>query len=177
MFAASGRAPCPSVHQRLLAPHLRDTEVSENVDLSDVELTRLQLVEEQPVDIDISGGGIVTGTTAVATGEPRDSKRVALLEVVRELSNMLGESEETTEGALATIIAKLGEDKTLVRQAHSNSQSQFEESPDLQAGTDEAVLGAGDVLGRFGEIIFAGDRHAERARQLIGRAFYRAQAE
>ncbi|WP_129360322.1 type I restriction endonuclease subunit R [Rothia uropygioeca] len=166
-----------AVYIRLLAPHLRETEVSENVDLSDVELTRLQLVEEQPVDIDISGGGIVTGTTAVATGEPRDSKRVALLEVVRELSNMLGESEETTEGALATIIAKLGEDETLVRQAHSNSQSQFEESPDLQAGTDEAVLGAGDVLGRFGEIIFAGDRHAERARQLIGRAFYRSQTE
>ena len=70
---------------------------------------------------------------------------------------------------------KSGEDETLVQQAKSNSESQFEESPDLQAGTDEAVLGAGDVLSRVSEIIFAGDANAERARQLIGRAFYHLQ--
>lgn len=166
-----------AIYLRLLAPHLRDTEVSETIDLTDVELTRLQLVGEQPVDIDISAGGVVTGTTAVASGEPRDPKMVALLEVVRELSTMLGESEETTHGAVSTILAKLGEDETLVQQAKSNSESQFEESPDLQASTDEAVLSAGDVLSRVSEIIFAGDVNADRARQLIARAFYRAQAD
>ena len=56
---------------------------------------------------------------------------VALLEVIRELSAMLGESEESTQGAVSTILAKLGEDETLVQQAKSNSESQFEESPDL----------------------------------------------
>jgi type I restriction enzyme R subunit len=166
-----------AIYLRLLAPHLRDTEVSETVDLTDVELTRLELVGERPVDIDISAGGVVAGTTAVASGEPRDPKMVALLEVVRELSTMLGESEETTHGVVSTILAKLGEDEVLVQQAKSNSESQFEESPDLQASTDEAVLGAGDVQGRFSEIIFAGDADAERARQLIGRAFYRSQAD
>lgn len=164
-----------AIYLRLLAPQLKDTEVSETIDLSDVELTRLQLVKEQPVDIDISAGGEITGTTAVGSGEPRDPKLVALLEVVRELSTMLGESEETTQGAVSTILSKLGEDETLVQQAKSNSESQFEESPDLQAGTDEAVLGAGDVLSRVSEIIFAGDANAERARQLIGRAFYHSQ--
>lgn len=166
-----------AIYLRLLAPHLRDTEISETIDLTDVELTRLQLVGEQPVDIDISAGGVVTGTTAVASGEPRDPKMVALLEVVRELSTMLDESEETTHGAVSTILAKLGEDETLVQQAKSNSESQFEESPDLQVSTDEAVLGAGDVLSRVSEIIFAGDANAERARQLIARAFYRSQAD
>src|SRR5690625_2034824 len=39
-----------AIYLRLLAPHLRDDEVSETIDLSDVELTRLQLVEEQAVD-------------------------------------------------------------------------------------------------------------------------------
>lgn len=164
-----------AIYLRLLAPHLKDTEVSETIDLTHVELTRLQLVEEQPVDIDISAGGTVTGASAVASAEPRDPNMVALLEVVRELSAMIGESEETTQGAVATILAKLGEDEILVQQAQSNSESQFEESPDLQAGTDEAVLGAGDVLSRFSEIVFAGDAHAERARQLIGRAFYKSQ--
>ena len=166
-----------AIYLRLLAPHLRDTEVSETIDLTDVELTRLQLVGEHPVDIDISAGGVVTGASAVASGEPRDPKMVALLEVVRELSTMLGESEETTHGAVSTILAKLGEDEILVQQAKSNSESQFEESPDLQASTDEAVLGAGDVLSRVSEIIFAGDANAERARQLIARAFYRSQTE
>ena len=166
-----------AIYLRLLAPHLRDTEVSETIDLTDVELTRLQLVGEHPVDIDISAGGVVTGVSAVASGEPRDPKMVALLEVVRELSTMLGESEETTHGAVSTILAKLGEDEILVQQAKSNSESQFEESPDLQASTDEAVLGAGDVLSRVSEIIFAGDANAERARQLIARAFYRSQTE
>ncbi|MGO1665202.1 MAG: type I restriction endonuclease subunit R [Micrococcaceae bacterium] len=166
-----------AIYLRLLAPHLRDTEVSETIDLTDVELTRLQLVGEHPVDIALSAGRVITGASAVASGEPRDPKMVALLEVVRELSTMLGESEETTHGAVSTILAKLGEDETLVQQAKSNSESQFEESPDLQAGTDEAVLGAGDVLSRVSEIIFAGDANAERARQLIARAFYRAQTE
>ncbi|WP_312804003.1 type I restriction endonuclease subunit R [Corynebacterium variabile] len=166
-----------AIYLRLLAPHLRDTEVSEAIDLTDVELTRLQLVGEHPVDIDISAGGVVTGVSAVASGEPRDPRMVALLEVVRELSTMLGESEETTHGAVSTILAKLGEDEILVQQAKSNSESQFEESPDLHASTDEAVLGAGDVLSRVSEIIFAGDANAERARQLIARAFYRSQTE
>lgn len=164
-----------AIYLRLLAPHLRDTEISDSIDLSDVELTRLQLVEEQPVDIDISAGGVVTGATAVATGEPRDPNMVALLQVVRELSALLGESEETTRGAMATVVSKLGEDETLVQQAKSNSEGQFEESPDLRAGTDEAVLAAGDVLSRFGEVIFAGDDAADRARHLIARAFYRSQ--
>lgn len=88
---------------------------------------------------------------------------------------MIGESEETTHGAVSTILSKLGEDETLVRQTRSNSESQFEESPDLQSGTDDAVLGAGDVLSRVSEIIFAGDADSERARQLIARAFYRTQ--
>ena len=127
------------------------------------------------VDIDISGGGEITGPKKQGSGVPRDPKIVALLDVVRELSAMLGESEETTHGAVSTIISKLSEDETLVRQAKSNSESQFEESPDLHSGTDEAVLGAGDVLGRFSEIIFAGDANSERARQLIARAFYRSQ--
>ncbi|MGP9725210.1 type I restriction enzyme subunit R domain-containing protein, partial [Corynebacterium sp. AOP40-9SA-29] len=166
-----------AIYLRLLAPHLRDTEISETIDLADVELTRLQLVEEQPVDIDISAGAVVTGTTAVASGEPRDPKMVALLEVVRELSTMLGESEETTHGAVSTILSKLGEDEILVQQAKSNSESQFEESPDLHASTDEAVLGAGDVMSRVSELIFAGDSDAERARLLIARAFYRSQAD
>lgn len=165
-----------AIYLRLLAPHLRDTEISETIDLTDVELTRLQLVGEQPVDIDISAGGVVTGVSAVASGEPRDPKMVALLEVVRELSTMFGESEETTHGVVSTILSKLGEDEVLVQQAKSNSESQFEESPDLQASTDEAVLGAGDVLSRVSEVIFAGDADAERARQLIARAFYRSQA-
>lgn len=64
-----------------------------------------------------------------------------------------------------------------MQQAKSNSESQFEESPDLQVSTDEAVLGAGDVMSRVSEIIFAGDANAERARQLIARAFYRSQAD
>lgn len=164
-----------AIYLRLLAPHLRDTELSEVIDLSDVELTRLQLVEEQPVDIDISAGGEITGASQPGSGEPRDPKMVALLQVVQELSAMIGESEETTQGAVSTILSKLGEDETLVRQARSNSESQFEESPDLQSGTDDAVLGAGDVLSRVGEIIFAGDANSERARQLIAKAFYRSQ--
>lgn len=164
-----------AIYLRLLAPHLRDTEISDVIDLSDVELTRLQLVEEQPVDIDISAGGVVTGAAAIATGVPRDPNMVALLQVVRELSLLLGESEETTRGAMATIVSKLGEDEKLVKQAHSNSESQFNESPDLHAGTDEAVLAAGDVLSRVSEVIFAGNADAERARHLIARAFYRAQ--
>ncbi|WP_205677663.1 type I restriction endonuclease subunit R [Brevibacterium aurantiacum] len=164
-----------AIYLRLLAPHLRDTEISEVIDLSDVELTRLQLVEEQPVDIDISAGGEITGASQPGSGEPRDPKMVALLQVVQELSAMIGESEETTQGAVSTILSKLGEDETLVRQARSNSEGQFEESPDLQSGTDDAVLGAGDVLSRVGEIIFAGDANSERARQLIAKAFYRTQ--
>lgn len=164
-----------AIYLRLLAPHLRDDVVSETIDLSNVELTRLQLVEEQAVDIDISAGGAITGSNQPGSGEPRDPNMVALLDVVRELSAMLGESEETARGAVTTIISKLGEDETLVRQAKSNSESQFEESPDLHSGTDEAVLGAGDVLSRVSEIIFAGDANSERARQLIARAFYRSQ--
>lgn len=164
-----------AIYLRLLAPHLKDTEVSETIDLTDVELTRLQLVEEQPVDIDISAGGTVTGASAVASAEPRDPNMVALLEVVRELSALLGESEETTSGAVATIMSMLGEDETLVKQAHTNSESQFEESPDLHAGTDDAVLAAGDVLSRFSEVIFSGDEASERARHLIAKAFYRSQ--
>ncbi|MFC7463894.1 type I restriction endonuclease subunit R [Brachybacterium sp. GCM10030252] len=163
-----------AIYLRLLAPHLRDTGLTDVIDLSDVELTRLQLVEEQPADIDISGGGEITGASQPGSAEPRDPKMVALIEVVRELSAMLGESEETTRGAVETIISKLGEDPTLVKQAQSNSETQFEESPDLQASTDEAVLAAGDVLGRVSEVIFAGDADAERARQLIARAFYRS---
>ena len=164
-----------AIYLRLLAPHLRDAGESQVIDLSDVELTRLQLVEEQHVDIDISGGGTITGTAQVGSGEPRDPVLIALIEVVRELSAMIGESEETMRGAVDTIISKLGEDNTLVKQAKSNSETQFEESPDLHAGTDEAVLAAGDVLSRFGEVIFSGDETAERARHLIARAFYRTQ--
>ena len=99
----------------------------------------------------------------------------ALLAVVRELSAMIGESEATTEGAVATIVSKLGEDETLVKQAHSNSETQFEESPDLQMRTDWALLAAGEVFSGLSEVVFAGDADSERARQLIGRAFYRAQ--
>ncbi|MGO1736966.1 MAG: type I restriction endonuclease subunit R [Leucobacter sp.] len=164
-----------AIYLRLLAPHLRDTEVSEAIDLSDVELTRLQLVEEQPVDIDISAGGSITGSSAVASAEPRDPNIVALLEIVRELSALIGESEETTRGAVATIVSKLGEDETLVKQARTNSESQFGESPDLHAGTDDAVLAAGDVLNRFSEVIFSGDETAQRSRDLIARAFHRLQ--
>src|SRR5699024_10690581 len=164
-----------AIYLRLLAPHLRDDVVSETIDLSNVELTRLQLVEEQAVDIDISAGGAITGSNQPGSGEPRDPNMVALLDVVRELSAMLGEPEETARGAVTTIISKLGEDETLVRQAKSNSESQFEESPDLHSGTDEAVLGAGDVLSRVSEIIFAGDANSERARQRSARAFYRSQ--
>lgn len=162
-----------AIYLRLLAPHLRDTEVSDKIDLSDVELTRLQLVEEKPVDIDISAGGTVTGASAVASADPRDPNLVALLEVVRELSALLGESEETTRGAVATIVSKLGDDETLVKQALSNSESQFQESPDLHTGTDDAVLAAGDVLSRFSEVIFSGNESADRARHLIARAFHR----
>lgn len=164
-----------AIYLRLLSPHLRDTEVSETIDLSDVELTRLQLVEEQPVDIDISAGGSITGASQTGSGEPRDPNMVALLAVVRELSAMIGESEATTEGAVATIVSKLGEDETLVKQAHSNSETQFEESPDLQMRTDWALLAAGEVFSGLSEVVFAGDADSERARQLIGRAFYRAQ--
>lgn len=164
-----------AIYLRLLSTHLRDTEVSEVIDLSDVELTRLQLIEEQPVDIDISAGGSITGTSQSGSGEPRDPNMVALLEVVRELSAMLGESEATTSGAVATIMSKLGEDGTLVKQARTNSASQFEESPDLRAGTDDAVLAAGDVLSRFGEVIFSGDEASERARHLIAQGFHRVQ--
>lgn len=123
----------------------------------------------------ISGGGTITGTTQVGSGEPRDPVLIALIEVVRELSAMIGESEETTRGAVDTIISKLGEDDTLVKQAKSNSETQFEESPDLHVGTDEAVLAAGDVVSRFSEVIFSGDETSERARHLIARAFYRTQ--
>ncbi|SEE79048.1 type I restriction enzyme, R subunit [Arthrobacter alpinus] len=164
-----------AIYLRLLASNLHDVEVSASIDLSDVELTRLQLVEEQPVDIDISAGGTVTGASAVASAEARDPNMVALLEVVRELSALIGESEQTTSGAVATIMSKLGEDETLVKQARTNSESQFEESPDLHAGTDDAVLAAGDVLSRFSEVIFAGNEASERARHLIARAFYRTQ--
>src|SRR5699024_5530605 len=80
-----------AIYLRLLAPHLRDDVVSETIDLSNVELTRLQLVEEQAVDIDISAGGAITGSNQPGSGEPRDPNMVALLDVVRELSAMLGE--------------------------------------------------------------------------------------
>ena len=94
---------------------------------------------------------------------------------MRELSALIGESEETTRGAVATIVSKLGEDETLVTQARTNSESQFGESPDLHAGTNDAVLAAGDVLSRFSEVIFSGDETAQRARDLIARAFHRLQ--
>lgn len=122
---------------RLLAPHLREHRVREEIDLSGIELTRLQITDRGQTDISLADDRVaLRGTTSVGSGTPKDPQHVALLEVIQFLNEHIGLAASASEGWVRSMTATAEGNEQLVAQARANSLTQFEDSPDL----DELIL-------------------------------------
>ena len=162
-----------AIYLRLLAPNLRDSEAPDKIDLSGVELTRLQLVDEGATDIDIGGGGTVKGAASIGSGAPQDPVMVALAEVIRIMSGV-GITEDDAQAQTFTdyLLRTAMENATLVGQAASNEFTQFMESPDFREALRDAVMESFSTSERAAQFFYGDDARKEQMEQALGRLLW-----
>jgi type I restriction enzyme R subunit len=164
-----------AIYLRLLAPNLRDSEAPDRIDLSGVELTRLQLVDEGAKDLSMDGGGSVHGAASIATGAPQDPVMVALAEVIRMITGVgIAENEAQAETFTEYLLRTAMDNRVLVGQATANEFTQFIESPDFHDAMNDAVMESFSTSERAAQFFYGDDSRKEQMVQALGRLIWEA---
>jgi type I restriction enzyme R subunit len=131
---------------RRIYPQLSTATYEEPVDISQVQLTGVQLTKGETLKLQLEQGPGLSPITAVGSGAIYDKHRSALEEIVRKLNERFGDKYEigAIDLTLNHIIGKLATDDDLARQAEVNTPEQFAESPALPKAFAKAVVGVRD---------------------------------
>ncbi|GAA3669985.1 type I restriction enzyme R subunit [Yimella lutea] len=134
-----------AVFCRLLVPHLRVSDTSERVDLSDVELVQIMQKETGKHSIDLGEGEVVPlrTTTAAGSKKSRDPRMVLLDEVIERINEVSGAADIPNHQKMSwidSVIAAMESDEDLREQAVANNEDQFLISPTLRDALTLAVV-------------------------------------
>ena len=162
----------------LLAPQIRRQERSPEVDVSQVELVR---IEQQEVGreqkLDLASGEVVEldPITSVGTGVVRDRRMALLSQIIERLNEQFageGFRDDQTVSYLEGRVAAMKTDESLVEQAMVNTLEQFLASPTLR---DAAILAAYETdfaHGRMTELFRQNKVTEDMIIDALGRLFY-----
>ena len=134
-----------AIYLRLLARLIRAENLTQPLDLSEVELTAIKQKDKGAATLDLASGQAIglKGMTAAGSGQKKDPTMVLLEEVLAKLNDLFG-AEDFSEGQQRSFVEAsvrtLLEDDNLVTQAKANARPQFLESPDLRDAVEYAVL-------------------------------------
>jgi type I restriction enzyme R subunit len=167
-----------AIFMRLLAPQIRRQERSPEVDVSQVELVR---IEQQEVGreqkLDLASGEVVEldPITSVGTGVVRDRRMALLSQIIERLNEQFageGFRDDQTVSYLEGRVAAMKTDESLVEQAMVNTLEQFLASPTLR---DAAILAAYETdfaHGRMTELFRQNKVTEDMIIDALGRLFY-----
>lgn len=157
--------------ERLIA----DSAPESFIDLSQVELLRFQVTEQQKASLLMDDMGSISPFSAIGDHEVRDPKMILLNEAiarVNELVDFSDESQASGKIVVDSVNRKLLENEKIVAQAKANSEDQFLGSPDLDSAVIRALIGLKkDVVDASSQILSSEVKKDEFLR-LIGRAIY-----
>lgn len=157
--------------ERLIA----DTAPESFIDLSEVELLRYRVLEQQRTSLIMDESGEIAPFSALGGREIRDPKMVLLDEVIARINDLVDFSDDSKASGkivVDSVNQKLLENKTIVAQAKANTEEQFLGSPDLGEAVIRALIGlkkdADDASGQ----ILSSDAKKDEFLKLIGKAIY-----
>lgn len=134
-----------SIFYRLLERQIRVGNLTQPVDLSEVELRSLKQVDKGAVSLDLRKAEAIPlrGIAAAGSAANRDPRMVRMVEILDKLNTLFADEDFTENQRVSWFEALLGallEDGDLIEQARNNSRAQFLESPDLRDGVSSALL-------------------------------------
>lgn len=161
-----------AIYLRLLLPNLSARAEPEVIDLSVVELTRLQIRDEGKTDISLTGEGTLKPAVEVGEGSARDPKRVALEEVIVLLNERFSGHETHLRTWIESVTEPLKEDDGLVAQARNNSLNQFEDSPEFADALSNSVAETHETHAQIVDLFFSSDPATTVLKKSLLRYFY-----
>jgi len=149
-----------AMYLRLLGRLIRPESLTQEIDLSDVELAHIKQKDRGSVQLKLDTGVAVglKGMTAAGSGAPRDPKMVLLEEVLGKLNDLFGDEEFTPgqqQSFVEASLRSLLEDEGIVTQAMANSGPQFLESPDLNHAVTVAILSNQEVQSKIADLFIS----------------------
>ena len=134
-----------AIYLRLLTRLIRPENLTQPIDLSDVELKAIKQKDKGAGALDLATGKSIglKGMSGAGSGQQHDPAMVLLEEVLAKINDLFGD-EDFSEGQQRSFVEAsvrtLLEDENIVTQAKANSRPQFLESPDLYFAVENAVL-------------------------------------
>lgn len=154
-----------------------------DVDVSGLELRRVQQIDRGKADIGLSGDRDDTpalhGITGVGTHVSRDPQQALLSEVVARINSLFGSefADPQVEGFVVAAAGMAEEDPRIADQIDHNAQDQFLTSPDLRDTlTEAAVLNEG-VFGKLTGALTGETEQAQEMIRLIGSYLYQSRRQ
>lgn len=142
-----------------LLPWIQEETLTEQIDLSGLEMTHYRIKDQGKSDIKLGAGEeqpTLKPITETGTGTPYEKKKERLSELIQKLNDLFeGQLSDADKIAYVEhIVGKMMENDTLAKQAEQNTKEQF---------------GLGDFKGVFTDTIISGlDNYKSMASQVLG---------
>ena len=117
-----------SVYAAHLLPLLREEQIKEDIDLSEVVMTHYKLdeVRQQRIVLEPGKAGYVTGVTALGGHNPKEQEYERLSQIIERLNDLF--AGDVTEGDMVsfvdTLATKVAEDEAVMAQIRNNTKEQ-----------------------------------------------------
>lgn len=117
-----------SVYAAHLLPLLREEQIKEDIDLSEVVMTHYKLdeVRQQRIVLEPGKAGYVTGVTALGGHNPKEQEYERLSQIIERLNDLF--AGDVTEGDMVsfvdTLATKVAEDEAVMAQIRNNTKDQ-----------------------------------------------------
>jgi type I restriction enzyme R subunit len=127
---------------RRIYPRLNTATWEEPIDISQVQLSGLQITKGKSVQLNLEQGEGLPPIMAIGSGAIHEKHRSALEEIIAKLNDRFGDKYGigAIDFTLNHIVGKLTIDDDLARQAEVNTPEQFAESPALPKAFAKAVV-------------------------------------
>jgi type I restriction enzyme R subunit len=109
-----------------LIPNLKTVNISDDIDISLVELSRYKLFKQKEENINLQGGEEIKGISDVGSATPKDAEKIFLTKVVETMNSLFkGDfSDDDVYNYAKTISNKVKEDQIVKEQIINNSKEQ-----------------------------------------------------
>lgn len=154
---------------------IADSAPESFIDLSQVELLRFQVTEQQKASLLMSDTGAIAPFSAIGGHEVRDPKMILLNEAIARVNELVDFSDESLASGkivVDSVNQKLLENVKIVAQAKANSEDQFLGSPDLDIAVIRALIGLKKDADDASSQILSSEVKKDEFLRLIGRAIY-----